>query len=416
MLKLNLPKLTIKAIQKILISLVVVVLVFSTGFAFGKKDTSGENIKVNIDRRLPESAQTLDFSLFWQVWDTLGAFYFDSENLNEADMVYGAIKGMVAAVGDPYTVFLSPRENEVTAEDLDGSFQGVGIQIGYRGNKLAVIAPLPDSPAERAGIRPGDIIAGIKDDAKKIDTTTQGMTLPEAVQIIRGQSGTKITLALLRDSSDQIILVDVTRQEIQVPSVILTFVGENQDIAHLRVLKFGAETEKEWNNAIIEILKKNSLKGIALDVRNDPGGYLQGAVDLASDFLETGNVVVIEEKADGTRQEFKTTTLGRLRSIDNVVVLVNKGSASASEILAAALRDNKKIRLVGEATFGKGTIQDRQELDGGVALHITTARWLTPKNTWVNEKGLEPDIQIEDDTETSEDEQLEEALRLISAQ
>jgi carboxyl-terminal processing protease len=355
----------------------------------------------------------VDFALFWRVWDSLSAKYFDKSKLNPGKMVYGAISGMVAAIGDPYTVFLGPDENKIVQEDLNGSLEGVGIQIGYRGTQLAVIAPLPDSPAEKAGVKAGDFIIGIKDEAKDIDQGTSGMSVPDAVGMIRGRAGTKVTLTLLREATPEPIVVELVREKIDVPTLITTYVGAGESIAHIKLLKFGSETEREWNKAVREILRKESVKGIVLDLRNNPGGYLQSAVDVASDFLKTGTVVVREERGDGTKNEFKVEKLGLLTHMPTVV-LVNEGSASASEILAGALRDIAKVKLVGQKTFGKGTIQEPLEMEGGSGLHITIARWLTPNGTWVNEKGLEPDETVEDDAATLEDEQLDKAIELLA--
>jgi carboxyl-terminal processing protease len=191
-------------------------------------------------------------------------------------------------------------------------------------------------------------------------------------------------------------------------------VGDQKDIADLRVFRFAAETQGEWDNAVVEVLKKGQLKGIILDLINNTGGYLQGAVDLATDFLDSGKVVVIEEDGNKNRTEYKVEKLGRLKN-SKLVVLINKGSASASEILAGALRDQKKTKLIGDVSFGKGTIQEPEELGDGSGLHITIARWLTPNGTWVNEKGLEPDIKISDNPKTDVDEQLQEAIKQITS-
>ena len=238
------------------------------------------------------------------------------------------------------------------------------------------------------------------------------MSVPDAVSIIRGRAGTKVTLTLLREATPEPVVVELTRARIDVPTLITTYVGEGETVAHIRLLKFGGETEAEWNKAVREILRKDSVEAVVLDLRNNPGGYLQSAVDVASDFLKTGSVVVTEERGDGTKNQFKVERLGLLTSTPTVV-LVNEGSASASEILAGALRDVRKISLVGGKTFGKGTIQEPIDVDGGAGLHVTIARWLTPNGTWVNEKGLEPDVVIEDDEATPEDEQLNKAIELL---
>lgn len=364
--------------------------------------------KVEIVREVPPD-KNIEFSLFWKVWDTLANRYFDQSKLIPVNMVYGAIQGMVASLGDPYTVFLPPSENKVVQEDLNGSFEGVGIQIGFRSARLAVIAPLSDSPAEHGGIKAGDFILRIKDDGKKLDIGTSGITLPDAVQAIRGKSGTKVTLTLAREGVSDPIVVDLIREKLEVPSVELDMVGEGEKIAHIQVNKFSSETTKEWNEITGQILKAAGVKSVIIDLRNNPGGYLQSAVDLAGDFVERGEIVVIEERGDGARNEFKSEGAMRLAKY-NVVILINGGSASASEILAGALRDQKKIKILGEKSFGKGTIQEPIEIPGGSGLHITTAKWLTPNGIWINEVGIAPDTEITDDEATVEDEQLLRAI------
>jgi carboxyl-terminal processing protease len=369
-------------------------------------------LKVKVDRVTPPE-KNVDFSLFWRVWDTLGSKYFDKTKLVPSELVYGAIQGMVAAVGDPYTVFLKPSENKIVQEDLNGSFEGVGIQIGFRAARLVVIAPLAGSPAEKAGIRAGDFIIHIKDEAKDVDMGTGGIGLADAVAAIRGKAGTKVTLTLAREGNEEPIVDEIERARLDVASVTLEFVGEAKDIAHIRVIKFSSETQGEWGKIVTDVVKSQGVKDIIIDLRNNPGGYLQAAVDLASDFIDVGKTVVIEERSDGTKNEFKVERVAKLMKY-NVVILVNEGSASASEILAGALRDQLGIKLLGTTSFGKGTIQEPIEINGGSGLHITTARWLTPKGIWVNEKGLDPDIKIEDDVNTQNDEQLEKAIETLN--
>ena len=408
------PKTNFTLIRYLILAVIVLAATFSAGYLIGFKGYQGslaEFPKVTITRELPPDKKDLDFSLFWRVWDTINTSYFDKEKVIPANMVYGAIEGMVSALGDPYTVFLPPDKNKVVQEDLLGSFDGIGIQIGFKGNQLAVIAPLPNSPSEKAGIEAGDFIVGIKDEAKGIERGTVGISITDAVSAIRGPAGTIVTLTLLREGQEEPIVVDVVRESIDVPSVTLTFVGDDENIAQVRLLKFGGETEAEWEEAVIEILKKQSLKGIVLDLRNNPGGYLQGAVDIASEFMKTGRVVVIEERGE-QKSEYVVEKIGRFPNTP-LVVLVNQGSASASEILAGALRDDKKVKLVGEKTFGKGTIQEPQQVDGGAGLHITVARWLTPSGVWVDGEGLTPDFELEDNGETDEDEQLQKGIELL---
>lgn len=405
----------ITQVRKAIAAVFVAAAIFASGFFAGGGNLSvvlkGEP-KVTIDRALPVNHQDVDFSLFWRVWDRLSENYFDKDKLDPAKMIYGAISGMVAAVGDPYTVFLPPEENKLSQDDLEGNFDGVGIQIGFRGTQLTVIAPLPGTPAEQAGVKAGDYIVGIKDKKRDIDMGTVGITLPEAVKAIRGPSGSSVTLVLLRDGVDEPMEVEIKRANIDVPSVILTYVGENQEIARIQILKFGGSTNGEWDKIVKDVIKNSKVKAIIVDVRNNPGGFLQGSVDIASEFVESGKTIVMQEVASGKRDNFTAMGLARLKDYP-AIVLVNKGSASASEILAGALRDIRGLKLIGETTFGKGTIQEPQELDGGAGLHITIAKWLTPKGTWVNETGLEPDIKVEDNADTPEDEQLQQAINYL---
>ena len=388
--------------------------IFTGGYYLGAQGYKAEvdrALHVNISRQLPPD-KNVEFSLFWQVWDTLAAKYFDKNKLIPSEMVYGAIQGMVSALGDPYTMYLPPKDNKIVSDDLKGSFEGVGIEIGYRGTRLAVVSPLPGSPAEESGVKAGDYIVHIKDEKKNIDIGTTGILLPDAVQAIRGTAGTKVTLTLIRDGTETPIVVELTRAKLNIPSVTLNYVGDAKEIAHIRLSKFGAETTAEWDKAVTDILGKPEVAGIIIDVRNDPGGYLQAAIDLASDFVPTGTTVVTQENGDGSRVEFKSQKLGRLQKY-KVLVLINGGSASASEILSGALRDDRGFKLVGEKSFGKGTIQEPIEIPGGSGLHVTTAKWLTPNGTWVHEKGLEPDVKIVDDEKTPDDEQLQEAIKLF---
>lgn len=410
-----LPKLNLRKVRVMIVLVVVLLGVFSGGYLLGVKRYRLEVNKVGqvtLSRAIPLGKEKVDFALFWKVWDDLNASYFDKTKINPVKMVYGAISGMVASLGDPYTVFLPPEENKLVKEDLNGSFDGVGIQIGFKGKQLTVIAPLPGTPAEKAGIKAGDGIIGIKDSARGVDMGTVGISLPEAVEAIRGKKGTKVTLAILRDGVSEPIIVEVERGEINVPSVVLSFEEkDSQKIAVIKLLKFGGETNGEWEKVVTKILK-DTPSGIILDLRNNPGGYLQGAVDIAGEFLPTKTLVTYEENALGQKNEYQTSKLPRLGKYP-LVVLVNKGSASASEILAGALRDQAKIPIIGEVTFGKGTIQEPRELEQGSGIHITIAKWLTPGGTWVNDKGLVPDVKVEDDPNTPNDEQQEKAFEML---
>lgn len=409
-------KLHFQAVRKLLLSVLLLSFTFSAGYVFGYKgyvSAASGFPKVTINRELPAAQKDLNFSLFWKVWDTMQDKYYDKSKLVQSNMVYGAIQGMVAAVGDPYSMFLAPEQNKLVEDDLHGNFSGVGIEIGFKDNQMAVTAPLPGSPAEKAGVMAGDLIVGIKDDAKKISQTTQSMNLNDAVKIIRGTSGTKVTLVLVREGTKEPFEVELTRQTIEVPSVKLDYVGDNKDIADIKIQKFGAETVDEWNKAVIDVLTKPQVNEVIVDVRNNPGGYMEAAITIASDFLDPNTVVVIEDHGNGQKIEHKSAPKsGRLKG-KKVVMLVNGGSASASEILSGAMRDDLGVKLVGVKSFGKGTIQEPLTLDGGAGLHVTIAKWLTPKSTWVHGNGLDPDVEVKDDKDKDGDEQLQEAIKTV---
>lgn len=364
------------------------------------------------NREIPKN-DTADFAQFWEVWKVLERDYLDSSELDPQKMVDGAIGGMTAAIGDPYTMYLPADDNKRSGEDLAGAFYGVGIELGYIDSTLAAVAPLKGSPAESAGVQAGDLIIHVKDVAKNLDEDTTGWSLSKAVENIRGPLGAPVTLTLFRQSQENPAPFEVVleRGQIIVKSVELEFVeSAGKTAAHISLSRFGERTEDEWNDVVSQILAKGSdLSGIVLDMRNNPGGYFDGAITVSSDFIAKG--VVVTQQGKFSKQDFPTTGAARLRNIP-LVVLVNRGSASASEIVAGALRDDLGTKLVGEKTFGKGTVQDRRELPNGGGLHVTIARWLLPKGSWIHEEGLQVDIEATDDESTEQDEVL---LRAIEA-
>lgn len=373
-----------------------------TGYRLGRESVRPQRIN-------PES---VDLGLFWQVWDKLEDSYLIKADLDREAMVNGAIKGMTAALGDPYTVFLPPSDNKESKEELNGEFEGVGIQLGFKEETLAVIAPLSGTPAEAAGARAGDLILHLKDEGKDLDQDTAGLSLPEAVRLIRGPKGTSIELTILREGDSEPVVLTIRRDTIVVKSVELDWTGDNENIAHLKLTRFGGRTEAEWREAVGQVAAKNP-RAIILDLRNNPGGYLQGAVDIAGEFLPLGKLVVKQEDGSGRAETYSVDRQGRLLTT-TLLVLVNAGSASSSEILAGALKDHGRARLVGETTFGKGTVQEALELPEGAGLHVTTAKWLLPGGLWVNDsQGLKPDVEVADDPKTEVDEQLVKALESL---
>jgi len=368
-----------------------------------------------INTEKPQDFSKVDFTQFWDVWRRLENNYVDPEKLDSKKMVHGAIQGMTNAIGDPYTVYLPPDDQKRSAEDLQGAFDGVGIQLGYRNQTLAVMAPLKGMPAEKAGVMAGDYILHIRDEKKAIDRDTTGLSLPEAVNLIRGQKGSIVYLTFMKEGGKPEEKA-LERDTILVPSVELKFVEKDgTNIAHLMLSKFGDRTQDEWDEAVRQILeenKKQTLKGIVLDVRNNPGGYLQTAVDLASDFIDKGLVVTQQGRYQSER--YTTTRKARLFGIP-VVALVNKGTASAAEILSGAIRDQNKVKIVGETTFGKGTVQDAMsDFRDGAGLHVTIAKWLLPSGDWIHEKGITPEVEVTDNIETVDvDEAFEKAMEVL---
>jgi carboxyl-terminal processing protease len=319
---------------------------------------------------------------------------------------------MVWGLGDPYTAYLPPEENEQTGEDLAGSFYGVGIELGYVDGIVGIIAPVAGSPAEKAGVKAGDMILHVKDEAAGLDEDTSNWTLDKAVQNIRGPKGAPVTLTLFQPGENDSREVEIVRDEIIVESVVLEYVEvAGKPFAHLKLSRFGDRTQAEWDSAVISILNKwnnQEIVGLIFDLRNNPGGYFDTAINIASDFVRTGTVV--SQKGKFSQQDYPSTGKARLEKVPTVL-LVNKGSASASEIVAGALRDDVGIKLIGEQTFGKGTVQDRRELSNGGGLHVTVGRWLTPSGDWINDSGLKVDIEVQQDYETAVDEVLERAAQ-----
>ena len=394
-------------LEKYITLLISALIIFLAGVWFGQVAVLpfGSNQKIiNLTNKDTPSYVNVDFAPFWSVWEQVTRNHLNSENVDPQKLLYGAISGMVNAVGDPYSVFLDPKQNAEFLSSLSGTFEGVGIELGSRNNKLVVVAPLEGTPAELAGIRAGDMIVAI--DGK--DTTS--IAVPEAVQKIRGDAGTKVKLTIKRGDKPPFDVV-ITRGKINVKSVRLV---TEKNIPVIRLSRFGDNTQTEWDEAVNQIITKN-YKKIILDLRNNPGGRLDSAIYIAGEFLPKNAVVTIQEDADSRREQYRTDREGRLQNVE-LVILINEGSASASEIVAGALRDSKKVKLVGMKTFGKGTVQKVEDLGDGSGLHLTTAKWLTPNGTWVNEKGLEPDIKVdktEKDFETGADPQLDRAIIII---
>ncbi len=346
----------------------------------------------------------LDFNLYWQVWDSLKSNYVDRNKISDQDLFYGSLKGMAQATGDPYTVFMSPQEAKEFSDELAGTFEGIGAELGFRNDTATVIAPLDGMPAQKAGIRSGDKVYAV--DGKP----TIGLSLDAIVKEIRGPKDTKVTLTIIR-GKDKPKDITITRSVIVVRSVKTEMRPDG--ILVIRVSNFNNDTEGLFSQAVNLALTKNP-KGIILDLRNNPGGYLETAVNMASEWVPEGPIVA-EQFNGNKRNEYPSNGSGRLQHIPTVV-LVNGGSASASEIVAGALRDYKKATLVGEKTFGKGSVQTINDLMGGAALKVTIAKWLTPAGDYIHDKGLDPNIVVpltSSDLDKNLDPQFNRALDIL---
>jgi len=395
------------------LSIFILLGTFFGGYKLGQKKEAGgkteKAIPINqayIDNKLPNPENKIDFSLFWKVWDLVKQKHIEKNSLNSQKMIYGAINGMLKATGDPYSYFFSPEESKSFAQDIEGSFEGIGAELGMKDNIITVIAPLEESPAQKAGLMAGDKILKIND---KVSTD---MSTDEAVDLIRGKKGTSVKLIILRSGEQETRDISILRDIIEIKSVKLNF--KEESLAHLKITKFGENTDKEFNEVANQIIAKNT-KGIILDLRNNPGGLLDKAVNVASKIIPKDQVVVLEEDSQGKKESLKTVGGDKLNNIP-MVVLINEGSASASEILAGALRDNLNITLIGKKSFGKGSVQELINLPGNSSVKITIAKWLTPKGDYIMEKGISPDIEVNlttDDYNNNRDPQLDKATEII---
>ncbi len=349
-------------------------------------------------------SEEIDFDLYWEVWDKIKSNYVDTNQLTDKELFYGSLRGLAESTEDPYTTFMDPDETKEFTDDLAGTFEGIGAEIGIRKDIPTVIAPLDGMPAQKAGLRAGDKIYAVDSEP------TIGLSLNEIIKKIRGPKDTEVTLTIIR-GEEKPNDIKITRSIIVTQSVKTEMRADG--IYVVKVSNFNNDTQQLFNVAVNDILIKNP-KGIILDLRNNPGGYLETSVSLASEWVEEGPVVA-EQFNGNRRNEYPARGKARLKDFPTVV-LVNQGSASASEILAGALRDYKLAKIVGETTYGKGSVQSLSDLSGGATLKITVAKWLTPAGDYINDKGLEPDVVVEmtmDDVDNERDPQLDKALEIL---
>jgi carboxyl-terminal processing protease len=370
---------------------------------------AGRPVITNVNEPPPFPYEDVDFMQFWEVWKTIKERYV-KQPVQDISLFYGALEGLVGSLEDPYSVYFDPEFAEKFAAELEGTFEGIGAEIGIKNDRVTVIAPLPGTPAERAGLKAGDKIFAIDD----VDTT--GMIIEDAVTRIRGPKGTEVKLLIGRDGFTEAQEILITRATITVePVKWKTVESRGKKYAVLTISHFNEQTESKFNQAVRDLLIEDPA-GLILDLRNNPGGFLDTAVKVAGEW-SPGQTIVIERFSDGKEQKYNADgPIGRLAGMPTVV-LVNGGSASASEIVAGALKDHGKATIVGEKTYGKGSVQDYLEYGDGSALKLSVALWLTPSGLSIEKEGIAPDIEVKmtpEDYNADKDPQMDKALEILS--
>jgi len=398
---------------------------FFFGYQRGEKNISAELKIAELQNKDIGQPEQVDFSSFWQTWNVINEkFVTTATSTTAQEKVYGAIEGLAKSLGDPYTVFFPPEESKAFETEISGKFEGVGMELGIKDNILSVVAPLKDTPAFRAGIKSGDKIIKIN------DTLSADMTVEAAVKMIRGPRGTEVRLTIAREGKNEPLEIKIVRDVINIPTIdteikqVVAADGSDgsnnpwvNGIYVIKLYNFSANSSNLFREALRSFIESGTHK-LILDLRGNPGGYLEAAVDMASWFLPTGKVVVSEEYAKGTEP-----TIHRSRGYNifndtlKMVILVNEGSASASEILAGALREQNIAKLVGEKTFGKGSVQELVKITPDTSLKLTIARWLTPLGHSISEEGLTPDYLVKistKDLEAKRDPQMDKAVEILN--
>lgn len=395
-----------KAAIVILAGLILLTGVFIVGVNIGKKYYPSINLVRGVKNLETDKPADVDFSLFWDAWRLIQNDYVKSDELNKQEMVYGAVRGLLDSLGDPYSIFFDPKEAKKFSENVTGNFSGIGIEIGVKKGILTIISPIEGTPAWEAHLKPGDQIVAI--DGKE----SLSMSSEEAVDLIRGPKDTEVKLTIFRSNFEKPQEFTIKRDTISVASVKTEFLQDN--IAHITLSSFSDNTNYEFYRAVLEALVKKS-PAVILDLRNNPGGYLEVSVDIAGWFLKRGDVVVRESVKGEDETVFQASGNQALLNTP-VVILANEGSASASEILVGALRDNRQIKIIGQKTFGKGSVQEVEDMFDNSMIKLTIAEWLTPNGLSLNDNGLEPDYKVEltdEDYENDKDPQLDKALEVV---
>jgi carboxyl-terminal processing protease len=394
-------------------AVLVITVTFGIGIYVGSKNTLAvQGVSTKLLGAEATQPDNVDFSAFWNAWQILDEKFVETHKgtpVNDQDKVYGAIKGLAAAYGDPYTVFFPPVENTTFQTEISGNFEGVGMEVGIKNNVITVISPLKDSPAQKAGMKSGDLILKIN------ATSTEGFSVDQAVQLIRGKKGTSVTLTVFSEGDKQTHEITIVRDVIKIPTIETE--QRKDGIFVIRFYTFTESSHLLFKDAIQKFVQSKSNK-LIIDLRGNPGGYLDSAIDIASWFLPKEAVVVTEDTGGkGINEVYKSNGYNIFNDNLKLIILVDGGSASASEILAGALQQHNIAKLVGTKTFGKGSVQQLVALTKDTSLKITIARWLTPNGTSISEQGLKPDYEVPftpQDAEKKLDPQLDKAVELLN--
>lgn len=381
-------------IRNLILILALVGLIFAGGYYLGVEH-----------QQVYQPDQELDLSLFWEAYNHINNQYVNAESINKKKLIYGAIRGMINSLDDPYTKLFDPEESKQFLEDVAGHYEGVGMEVGIRDNKIKIISPIKNTPADRAGVRAGDEIIKIENE------TTSNMSLERAVDMMRGKKDTDVEITILRNREEKDLIL--TRDRIQIPSV--DFEVLENEIAYLKIHYYHQELLSQFNKIIPQITSSNTDKMI-IDLRNNPGGALSSALEVTEYFLDKGDIIVKSQGINGETKKVHKAQGSSVKLNHDLVILINEGSASASEIMAGALRYHNDAKIVGETSFGKGSIQTIINLSDMSNLKITISRWVTPEGKLIKDKGINPDYEIaltEDDYKNKVDPQLEKAIEIL---
>ncbi len=385
----------------------IAIVAFCSGLLLGTRGEIQATLLLTGPEKAPEG---IDLDPVWKAWRLLEEKYVPATTttlITQQARVWGMIEGLAVSYDDPYTVFMPPREAESFAQEISGAFGGVGVEIGVRDDVLTVIAPLKDTPGERAGIHAGDFIIEVD------GVPTHKMTVDEAIERIRGEVGTTVVFKIAREGEKDFLTIPVTREIIEIPTLDTEL--RDDGVFVISLYNFGGTAEREMRVALKKFLQSGSDK-LVLDLRGNPGGYLESAVEIASYFLPIGKVVVTEDYGSGNTREHRSKGYEAVDKAQDVVVLIDGGSASASEILAGALREHGTAKLIGTKSFGKGSVQELVEVTPDTSLKVTVARWLTPNGVSLSMNGLEPDFVVpisREDVEADRDPQLDVAVSYL---